>query len=89
MQTYRFTLTLGQSLSDDDYDRLFDLGLADCTLGTERGKGLVIAARKAADYDSAVRSVTEALGRAGLSVTDATRDEPEGTMSPPRNPKRV
>ncbi|WP_327014481.1 hypothetical protein [Cryobacterium sp. GrIS_2_6] len=63
-------------MADDDYDRLFDLGFADCTLGTENGRGLVIAAREAWDYDSAVRSVNEALGRAGFPVTGVTRDEP-------------
>lgn len=79
MQMYRFAVTLAQPLADDDYDRLFDLGFADCTLGTENGRGLVIAAREARDYDSAVRSVTEALGRAGFPLTDVTRDEPETT----------
>ena len=77
MQMCRFTVTLAQPLADEDYDRLFDLGLADCTLGTESNKGLVMAAREAEDYDTAVNSVNDALGRAQLSVTGATGPDPE------------
>lgn len=77
MQVYRFRVLLSRPFEDEDYDRLFDLGLGDCTLGTELGTGFVLASREAEDYDSAVLSVTKALGDAGFSITAVSRDEPE------------
>ncbi|UFS57615.1 hypothetical protein [Subtercola endophyticus] len=69
MPIYEFIATLDRTLTDEDYDQLFDAGLDDTTPATEHGIGVLMVTRNAESLIAAIVSVVEDARKAGFVVT--------------------